>query len=80
MICSFNPTVTQVPNTPGQISAVPDFDSFTCYEAPGANSKTVVSYTDVLFGTPQTVKVGASQLICVTACTNPNGCDTALSR
>jgi hypothetical protein len=75
MICSFNPTVTQVVGSPGDINVVQVFDSITCYDAPGAHAKAVVSYTDNFFGDPQTVKVqGPSQLICVPACSNPAGC------
>ena len=56
-VCSFNPSVAVAPGSPG-VSPSPQFDSLTCYEAPGANSKDVVTYTDHLFETPQTAKVG----------------------
>jgi hypothetical protein len=74
MICSFNPSATPTANSPDGFHPVTAFDSFTCYEAPGANSKSTVSYTDNLFASPQSAKVGTSQVLCVAACSNPSGC------
>jgi len=77
MICSFNPSVTQVGGPPPDINVVPNYDSITCYEAHGADAKAVVSYNDTFFGVPQTVKVQESKLICVLACSNQTtGCVT----
>lgn len=67
MICSYNPDVTQVGDNPPDINVVSlfDFNHITCYEAPGAHTKAVVSYTDNFFGVPQIVKVeGPSKFIC----------------
>ncbi len=68
MICSFNPNVSQVGENPPDLNVVQVFDHITCYEAPGAHTKAVVSYTDTFFGEPQIVKVdGPSKFICVLA-------------